>query len=74
VPPVLAQVDNDSVGPGQFRDDRGRDRVWILAAPGLSQSGYMIDIHRQFGHEFLLLKSDQYFFIFFADGYFLMFS
>jgi hypothetical protein len=59
VPPILPQVDDDSVSSGQFSDDRGGDRVRILAAPGLSQSGYMINIHRQFGHEFLLNKSDQ---------------
>jgi hypothetical protein len=45
VPPVFAQVDDDSVGPCQFREGCSGNRIRLLPASGLTQGGHMIDVY-----------------------------
>jgi hypothetical protein len=44
VPPVLAQVHGDGVGPGALGHQRGRHRVGLAATAGLAQRGDVVDI------------------------------
>jgi hypothetical protein len=42
--PVLTKMHDQSVRPGEFDENRSRDRVWFVASPGLTQGRYVIDI------------------------------
>ena len=50
VPPVLAQVDGDAVGAGQFGQRRGGHRVGLADPARLAHGGHMIDVDSQPGH------------------------
>ena len=50
VPPVLAQMDNDPLGAGQFADAGRLHRVRLDAAARLAKGGHMVDIDGQIGH------------------------
>jgi hypothetical protein len=43
-------VHDDAVGPGQFRQGRGRHRVRLIAEAGLAQGGHMINVYFQSRH------------------------
>ena len=47
VPPILAQMNGDSVGPGELCVDRRLDRVRIARPPGLAKGRHVVDIHTQ---------------------------
>ena len=50
VAPVFPQVDDDAVGPGQFRQGRGGHRVGFIDEAGLPQGGHMINVYFQSRH------------------------
>jgi hypothetical protein len=46
VPPVLPQVDNDTIGPCHFGHNRGGHRVGKRSFSGFSQSSHVIYLNR----------------------------
>ena len=50
VPAVFAQMDNQSICPGQFDEDGRSKRVWVIPSPCLPQRRDMIDIDAKPGH------------------------
>jgi len=52
---VLAQVDDDGPGAGQFGQGGGSDGIGLASQPGLAQRGHVVDIDREQRHGGLLL-------------------
>ena len=50
VPAIFAEVDGDAVGAAERGEDRGRDRVRLLRAPGLPHGRHVIDVHAEADH------------------------
>ena len=50
VPPILAEVDGDPIGPAQLGQRGGPDRVGLMPAPRLAERGDVIDVDSQADH------------------------
>ena len=47
---VFAQMERDAVGPAQFGQGRGPDRVRLISPPRLPDRGHVIDVYAQLRH------------------------
>src|SRR5688572_12505861 len=49
--PILPEVDDNTVSPGQFYQYGGGKRVRVGSTTGLAQGGHMVDVHPKSWHE-----------------------
>jgi hypothetical protein len=57
--PILAQMDDDSIGSGDLGHNGGGDRVRLFSPASLPQGGDMVNVYRESGQGSLLYVNVQ---------------
>jgi len=47
---IFSEVDDNTIGAGQFHQQGGGKGVWVCSPAGLSQGGHMVDVYPKAWH------------------------